>query len=668
MSTALLIDLSSKENVFLSADDLVMLSSALVVGTSSLPNMENILHRFSLTFEDSSFPNVAPVLFLSLIHLIVRSKDQYVAQILDLLERNSKHVDHLVMEVSALFTEHNSPSVALNDSVDALCNCLILLSVLLSSSDFTAETVLCFLDYNIYATISLLLHAFAKVSGARAGCAPLFMPFYSCSGSSEKKQKIQIEVLSKIVSVVRQLTSWRIHDFLERKKLRFAHYKKSPILSFTKSSASFRNYLTMAGKRIFGSTFLTELSVYFIMMKEKYYTVDFNSYQRMIKDVAALLDNLLILSGHCQNQFRRCILHSDLVGALFVPFLCFQAVQTNVDFSKFSSALSVIARSLATFAFHLKGIQEVITKKENSLVNLCAAIPEKVLHSSTAEESNIDTAQHISLLIHLTRIMLNANLSSFLPILGKKWNSFDKKGKEVLFARLLFEGEHQLAPVEKCGKLYEAFVALLQIKPEDIANDEKVFEVANITKASRARRRNRYARLKQKGKQRSSNNFTFDIPLPSLRREKKKEPLLQSSEVDEEKEKEKEKEEVMVVEPEVDDTDTDDACLDFLADSSTHSDEKEEITPEIDLSEWRKGPPPARIPLDYICALSHRFIQSVAVLSPEGYVFDYLTVKDYLKTSEKCPISGKPLKLEDLIVDEAINKRLQELREDFLNA
>eukprot|EP00796_Vickermania_ingenoplastis_P010424 gene10425-7267_t len=75
---------------------------------------------------------------------------------------------------------------------------------------------------------------------------------------------------------------------------------------------------------------------------------------------------------------------------------------------------------------------------------------------------------------------------------------------------------------------------------------------------------------------------------------------------------------------------------------------------EADLSEWRKGPPPMGIPLKYICSLTYRFIQSVPVLSPQGYIFDRTSILSYLEVHQKCPITGEPLLPDDLVVDEQI--------------
>lgn len=642
-----------RESAVLKSDELAILSSALSVIEYSPSSVQQVLQQLSLTLESSSFREVAPQLFVAWIHLAVKTNGQYVTLMLDALEKGSKHVDQLVHEVGKLYTKTNSPSLMLNAPVDALCNCLILLAILLSSSDFTAEAVLYFLDHNIYSTLSLLIDGFAKISGARPGYAPLLTPLFCSAIHNKENERIQIDILSKILSVMRQLASWKTHAFLEERETMPRKYKKAGPLSIVKASSSFRQYLITIAQQIMASKFLHELSVYFQILNERYGDAALDSYHRIAKECAVFLNNLLTLTGHCQSMLRSHILHSDIVRSLFIPFLCFHAINTKMDLSCNYSSVLAVSRAIGTFAFHSKGIQEIIAKKENILVKLCSEIQENVLRTSNTNENGTDTTQYV-LLMHLTRIALNAKLSSFLPTLGKKWNSMDKKRKQLLFANVLFNGQHDLAPVESAGTFYEEFVNLIEINLQSIGDDERVFDVSTISKAPRANQKRRYARLRKKQNQQKTKELLFEESTVAVLGEEICKQRRDSNALTCGSESEEEKEE---------DIDIEEECLDLHIDHLPEA--KDEIRVEDHLSQWRNGPLPTRIPIAYICALTHRLIQSVPVLSPEGYTFDRVAILSYLETNDKCPISGKPLKAEDLIVNEMINEKLQRLRESL---
>lgn len=655
--SSVLIDFFSKESTSFASNDLAVLSTALKVAGNSLLSIQELLQRLSLTLASSSFREVASELFLSFIFLATSTSGKYNAQILEMLEKGASSVDRLVKDACKLYTEHSSPVLEMNSVLDAVCNCLILLSVLLSRSDFTAEAVLSFLDNNIYASTSLLCHAFTKVCGTKPGYAPLFCPFFTTSSSDEVNEKPQFEVPLKIIRVLHQLTSWKMYDYLQKVQVVSRKCKDSSILSLAKASGPFRSYLSVISKKIMETTFLSEWSMYFSILQVKYRDRHTNFYHEFVKECAVLAENLLILTDCFCAQLRKCIMHSEIVQKIFLIFLCWHCDNLNDENSSIYSSVVVVIRALATITFRSKGIQECISKEESTLVKLFAILPGEKRGTLKKDEKDKNYILYSSLLLQLTRMAVNVRLYSFLPIIEAKFNSMTSKRKDALFSKLILDQRCQFAPVEVSGPFFQELLQRLKVGPPTSASgDDYSNALLEATKTSRSSRKRRYERLKRRKKLQESKSMAIKVDATEAEEVKESAIALDVTGDTE-----------VLNENEEEDSDLADESLELHSSASCEVDEKNDLPVEIDLSKWRKGAPPSRIPLDFICSLTHRIIQSVAVLSPEGYVFDRVSIMQYLEENDRCPISGKPLKAANLIVDEKINEKLQTMREKLLD-
>lgn len=212
-------------------------------------------------------------------------------------------------------------------------------------------------------------------------------------------------------------------------------------------------------------------------------------------------------------------------------------------------------------------------------------------------------SSNLEYLAQLTRLVINMEMTQDLQNVCAAWKRCGAEGTRSLF-RLLTSSPRQFSPLDTCGSCFAAFCRMMNLNHND-------------------------------------STPTLSIPVRRRRRRYKKLLL--------------ELEERAPVE--------EDALSSASSDASAnlHEDESDE-----DLSAWRTGPPPSKIPIDYICQLTHRFFQSTPVVSPQGHTFDQVSILSYVKMYGRCPITKKPLKEEDLLIDHDLHDRVQCIRDSFL--
>lgn len=324
-----------------------------------------------------------------------------------------------------------------------------------------------------------------------------------------------------------------------------------------------------------------------------------------VRETALLFENLITMTHLCTTQLRKSVVAAGVIDKIYVPFL--ESLRTH--FHKTHLSIVYVIRVLATLAYNAKGVQATLGTRQKTFIRLM-------------EEAHTDTSYYINFLFQSTRLVVNAKLADAVDCLVSSWNKLALPSKQKLF-RIVVEESGQFSLLDTTSPTFSTFCSGIHMAytPQDKKSDETC-----SVRTRRYRRRQQYRKLRKQQlteSQANSENISVSEEAPV-------------------------KEESLVLED-----------IEFI------EEEVEEI--DIDLSEWRKGPPPLRIPLKYICSLTHRFIQSEAVVSPEGLVFDKVSISAYLQSNSRCPISGKPLKIEDLLVDDEINSELQLIRSDFLD-
>lgn len=72
----------------------------------------------------------------------------------------------------------------------------------------------------------------------------------------------------------------------------------------------------------------------------------------------------------------------------------------------------------------------------------------------------------------------------------------------------------------------------------------------------------------------------------------------------------------------------------------------------------KPAPKPSDVPEEFVCAINGHVMRK-PMKSPYGQVFEKDTIEKWLKENgNTCPITGKPLKSEDLKYDEELSKRI----------
>lgn len=543
--------------------------------------VENLIQSLALTLESDALHSVGPQFFLTCVSLAACHRHTHDALLLGLLEKGGKWIEAVAKDAACALVDEKSELP--NSVTDTLCNCVILLSMIIPDRQFNAETILSVLEYNVHLCTIILMKAFSRITGSKPGISPLL------------QNDLQRFVVLRIISSIRNLCSWKIYSIISAKQLR--KFKNSNGIPLNKVSGPFRHFVSLFTSSFMNHNFFEEVGVYF----------DVNgvnaacNYHKIVAESALLIDNLVTLTDQFTVQVRKNIFHSRIFERLFIPFL---QAHNHQDFHTCSDPSVIdVLRMTATFAINSKGLQAFLLDKQE-IFRMC-------IKNISRKEKHL---WFYGCLVHLSRIIINTKFVSLLEPLVAVWNTVKPDRRHRMLIR--FTEDNHFTPVDTKNPCFDRFCKLLKYEKPMIAVAEK-----NPRCRRRHRRRKRYVQLQQQQQDKLAHSLPDD--------------LLSDC-----------------------DSDCDDA-LDIQLDTDPPF--------AIDLTPWRKGPPPSRIPLQYICALTHRFIQSAPVISPQGCIFDQVSILSYLKDNDKCPITGEMLKPEDLLVDHDLNEKIQAIRTDFFS-
>lgn len=562
-----------------SKEELIVLRSAVHACFASPEDIQRIFVRLHHTVEKQEFINNASDFFLLCISLVPHCPNG--SEFIALLEKCGKCVDDYV---HCVISDVGEEILSVKQmEFQGLSQLVILLSLVLPSSQFSPMAVLELFEGNIRFSVCVMCNAFALASGSRPGISPIL------------SDELQLRVVASVLDVIRSFYSWQTYELVISNQLK--RYKRKNI-PMTKISGQFRHHIGELNVLFMKLPFLHELGTYYDFFGGNRPC----TFHRIVIHSALLIENLVTMTDQFVVQVRRSILHSQLLERFFLPFLeshCPRAKTSCRD-----ESVIYALRALGTFAFGCKGIQASILRMNEIFISFLDTFGAEIIED-----------WEILLVFQLSRVCINASLLPALAKLGNAWNSLKESRKKKLFEKLS-TNFIRFSPVDTRNDFFKKFVSLINMQ---MKNTEK--SSGEPARKPHSRRR-RYKRIKET---KCENNQGFSV------NELKPLALLEDTESDED------------------------------ADSV-------EVPPKIDLSKWRKGLPPSNIPLKYICSLTHKFIQSVPVLSPQGYLFDEISILSYLDESDRCPITGIPLRRDELVIDQEIYQELQVLRNDFLSS
>ncbi|TPP41191.1 hypothetical protein CGC21_32110 [Leishmania donovani] len=527
--------------------------------------------------------------------------------------------------ISALATSHarHRSGTTYETSEDrSFLSQLVLVMLVSAESRMKASDLVDFLGADVESTVEVLVSCYGSVCGALPGVLA------AASGG------YQLHLVARLVELVRELTFWTTYEEL---------HSNLGIGSKAKKSLS----------QCTGSVTMSALSGPF-----RYHVGQLISH---LVSHLLLLQTLLMLTDQYALVLRkalcRCGLLSKVCGPL-LRILCRPQGCLPGELSLFVQTVAVAS----TLTYHSSECHQFWG--ENSSVLVAAADRSAV---TLADSCIADPRTSAELVAQLVRLVVNSRSSAAVAPLLKTWESVLDSGGKQCVACSLSNPKSRSRPLDISSPSYNSLRCVFRVDTTAPPPPPAAARRGSVGDLLRQRRRGRHnreqrnlSRGRSRGRARSKRRRRHESQQARL--QQRYHLLVQCTTPT--TAVAREQTQVQLV------------PLDFVSDASSDesSDDRDDAAdayestcaPQVDLSRWRRGPPPTTIPTQYICSLSHSLIRSAPVLSSTGYLFDEDVIIDYLQYYDVCPISGASMSRADLVVDTALKEELGKVRANFM--
>ncbi|GET89522.1 hypothetical protein, unknown function [Leishmania tarentolae] len=596
-----------------------------------------------------------------------------------LIETHSIPVESIAASsISALATSHiGCRSGTMYEMTQDLSFLSQLVLVMLISAELSMKAfdLVHFLGGDVESTVAVLIFCYRSVCGALPGV--LAAP----SGG------YQLHLVARLVELFRDFTFWTTCEELHSRLGIGSKSKKTPSqctgsVSMNALSGPYRHHIGQLISYFVKYDFFSPMSMYLSLVIDKYLTSprscsgsdgddeNVSMVLSLLRSHFLLLQTLLTLTDQYTLVLRKELCRRGLLNKICSPFLrtlCRPQGCLPGESPLFIQAVAIAA----TLTYHSGQCHQFW--EQNSSVLVAVADGSIV---TPAESCTADPRTSAELVAQVVRLVVNSHSSAAVAPLLQTWGRvLDSCGKQCV-ARLLSNPQSRSRPLDINSPSYNALRCVFRVDTTAPPLPPVAARRGSADGPLRQRGRsssNQEQRSLKHGQRSGSSGHSRSRGRARSKQRRRRELrrarlqqryhlLVQSTTP------------ATVTEQEQTQVQLD--ILDLPSDSSSDesSDNRNDAAdtyesscaPQVDLSRWRRGPPPRMIPIQYICSLSHSLIRSAPVLSPTGYLFDEDVIMDYLQYYSTCPISGVPMSRADLVVDTALKEEIGKVRANFM--
>lgn len=471
--------------------------------------------------------------------------------------------------------------------------------------------------------VAVTAEAVAAVGGVKVGAAPLV-----------KDPHQRKEAVAQLVDLLRGVAAWHTIMAVAPSSVRENARRNTPMVA---ASRPYRHHVALYMGSLTKCNVFADLALYLKSVAPADELANHPDNAHLIRSVLLFIDSAFTLTGEYAAQLRKCFTKSGLFETFIVP--CVQKQLARLSSGSASAAQSV--RVGATVSFGVKGCHAYLAGQKDVVAAVNGVSCEAV--------QALDTRARVEVVGQLVRLIVNGHIARCSAALLDVWRRALTDEEKTSLALQLADPMRRRQPLDVYSPCYEEVRPVFAFIHGKAAGPKRAERASSDQTPGLANSHGKDNTRHQQG-QRPRR----------IRRRRKRYAQLRAAQ-----------QHVQSVERSADDLaaqlsgSSSDSGSDVDDDKAAEKDE--EVCPSPDLSRWRPGPPPYGVPLRYICALSHRIIRSVPVISPLGYVFDQDCILNYLAetNSKRCPVSGQPLRPDDLLVDDDLQRELERVRLSF---
>ncbi|KAG5476462.1 hypothetical protein LSCM1_04168 [Leishmania martiniquensis] len=589
--------------------------------------------------------------------------------IFELLEAHSARVDSIATPcISALATSRVARrSSNVHEAGKDLSFLSQLVLVMLTSAEprMKATDLVEFIDADVESTVEVLVYSYGSVCGALLGVSAATSGLY------------QLHLATLLVQLFRELTFWTTYEELHS-SLGIGSKAKRALSSCTASasmsvlSGPFHHHVGQLISHLVAYDLFGPMSMYLPRIIDRHLASPSSSSSDsdggsmamalfLLRSHLLLLQTLLTLTDQYTLVLRKALCRCGLLSKVCGPLLR-ALCRTQVCLREGRSLLVQTVAVSATLTYG-SGECRQFWKNNNSV--LVAVVDQ---YAATLTGASIeDPRATAELVAQLARLVVNSHSRAAVAPLLRTWESvLDSDGKHYV-ACSLSNPKNRSRSLDINSPAYEGLRCVFRVdttappqppltarhNPTDGLLDQRGRRSASrgCGRGGRGRSRSRGRAHSQKRRRRRGSQ--------QARLQERFRFLVRSTIATTAAEQEESQVQLDALDS------TTDSSPDESGDDAEGTPESTS-TPQVDLSRWRRGPPPRTIPTRYICSLSHSLIRSAPVLSSTGYLFDEDVIMDYLQYHRVCPISGAPLSRTDLVVDTALKEELCKVHSNFM--
>ncbi|KAG5502212.1 hypothetical protein GH5_05165 [Leishmania sp. Ghana 2012 LV757] len=597
--------------------------------------------------------------------------------IFKLIEAHSTQVDSIVAPcISALATPHVAPGGGnAYETAKGLSLLSRLVLVILASAQprMKATDLVELIDADVENTVGVLVYCYGSVCGALPGVLATASGLY------------QLRLATLLVDLFRELTFWTTYEELHSNlgigsKAKKALSCSTGTISMSALSGPFRHHVGQLISHLVSYDFFGPMCMYLPRIIDQHLELPSTCGRSdgdegnatmalsLLRNHLLLLQSLLTLTDQYALVLRKTLCRCGLLSKVCGPLLralCRPRVCLREEMPLLVQTIAVSAT-----VTHRSGECRQYWDENSSVLVAVADLSVATLADGCIEDPRA-TAE---LVAQLARLVVNSHSSAAVAPLLRTWESdLDSDAKHYV-ACSLSNPKNCSRPLDISSPAYESLRCVFRVDttapppPPLAAQDGPAEDLLHQRgqrrdnrghrSLSRGRGRGGRGRSRSRGRARSPKRRRLRGS-QQARLQQRFRFMLQRT--------------IVTTAAAQEEAQVPLDALDLTADSSSGesgddaADTSESASAlQVDLSPWRRGPPPRTIPTRYICSLSHSLIRSAPVLSSTGYIFDEDVIMDYLQYHHVCPISGAPMSRADLVVDTALKEELCKVQPNFM--
>ncbi|CAJ1014859.1 hypothetical protein, conserved [Leishmania lindenbergi] len=577
-----------------------------------------------------------------------------------------------ISELAASHVAHRSNTTYETTENLSFLSQLVLVMVASAESRMKSSDLVDFIGADVESTVEVLVSCYGSVCGALPGVSAAASGLY------------QLHLVTRLVELLRGLTFWTTYEELHS-SLGIGSNAKRTLLQSTGSvsmstlSGPFRHHVGQLISHLVAYDFFDPMSTYLSRVLGEHLASPSNCSHSdgdgetgvmalsLLRNHLLLLQSLLTLTDQYALVLRKALCRCGLLIKVCGPLLSVLC-RPQVSLPGEGSLLVQTVAVAATLTYHSGECHQFWVKNNHVLVALTDRSVAMIESCCIA-----DPRTSAELVAQLVRLVVNSNSSDAVAPLLKMWESVLDSGGKHYVACSLSNPKNRSRQLDISSPSYDALRCVFRVDttappPSPLAAGcgtadgplrQRRRGCGNQSQRSLSRRRGKGGGGRTRSRGRAPSRHLRRRGSRQARLQKRFHLLVQRATTTTAAAQEQ-------AQVQLD-------ALDLVSDSSSGessnntADAYESTSArQVDLSRWRKGPPPRTIPVQYICSLSHSLIRSAPVLSSTGYLFDEDAIMDYLQYYDVCPISGAPMSCADLAVDTALKEELWKVRTNFM--